>query len=238
MPVNRKYDIASVVAAARYYFEKTGRRVIFEYTLIAGVNDTDRCAVRLSELVRGFPAHVNLIRLNPAGSALSRPSADAANAFLAALTALGVSATIRRSFGEDIEGACGQLRRRVMSEEKAAEAGASAGRAGKTRRQGEIHDRMKTESGRVVKAVASRFWVDAGGSVKVCFARKKLKSDGDIYVGDKVVIAKDRDAYVIESLFPARKTCSCAPMWRMWTCVLSCLRPSRSRTFCSRTRSS
>lgn len=126
MPVNRKYDIASVVAAARYYFEKTGRRVIFEYTLIAGVNDTDRCAVRLSELVRGFPAHVNLIRLNPAGSALSRPSADAANAFLAALTALGVSATIRRSFGEDIEGACGQLRRRVISEEKAAEADASA----------------------------------------------------------------------------------------------------------------
>ena len=61
---------------------------------------------------------------------------------------------------------------------------------------------MKTESGRVVKAVASRFWVDAGGSVKVCFARKKLKADGDIYVGDKVVIAKDRDAYVIESLFP------------------------------------
>lgn len=61
---------------------------------------------------------------------------------------------------------------------------------------------MKTTKGRVVKAVASKFWVDADGSVKMCFARKKLKSDGAIYVGDSVGIARDRDAYVIETVYP------------------------------------
>ena len=116
MPVNRKYDIASVVDAARYYFKRTGRRVIFEYTLIAGVNDTDACSEKLASLTRGFPSHINLIRLNPTDAKLKRPTEDAARAFMQKLTALGVSATIRRSFGEDIEGACGQLRRRVLSE--------------------------------------------------------------------------------------------------------------------------
>ena len=116
MPVNRKYDIATVVDAARYYFKRTGRRVIFEYTLIAGVNDTDACAEKLASLTRGFPSHINLIRLNPTDAKLKRPTEDAARAFMQKLTALGVSATIRRSFGEDIEGACGQLRRRVLSE--------------------------------------------------------------------------------------------------------------------------
>lgn len=61
---------------------------------------------------------------------------------------------------------------------------------------------MKTTKGRVVKAVASKFWVDADGGVKMCFARKKLKSDGAIYVGDSVGIARDRDAYVIETVYP------------------------------------
>ena len=102
--------------AAKYYFKRTGRRVIFEYTLIAGVNDTDACAETLASLTRGFPSHINLIRLNPTDAKLKRPTEDAARAFMQKLTALGVSATIRRSFGEDIEGACGQLRRRVLAE--------------------------------------------------------------------------------------------------------------------------
>ena len=126
MPVNRRYNIAAVTDAARYYFKRTGRRVIFEYTLIAGVNDSDACAEKLKELTKGFPAHINLIRLNPAGTSLKRPTADAAKEFMLKLNAMGVSATVRHSFGEDIEGACGQLRRRV-SAELAAEDKESAG---------------------------------------------------------------------------------------------------------------
>ena len=116
MPVNRRYNIAAVTDAARYYFKHTGRRVIFEYTLIAGVNDSDDCAEKLKELTKGFPAHINLIRLNPSGTSLKRPTADAAKEFMLKLNAMGVSATVRHSFGEDIEGACGQLRRRVSAE--------------------------------------------------------------------------------------------------------------------------
>lgn len=116
MPVNRKYDIAALIDAAKYYFKRTGRRVIFEYTLIAGVNDTPACAEKLASLTRGFPSHVNLIRLNPTDASLRRPTEDAAKTFLTRLSALGVSATIRHSFGEDVEGACGQLRRRVIAE--------------------------------------------------------------------------------------------------------------------------
>ncbi len=115
MPVNKKYNIASVINAARYYFKRTGRRVIFEYTLIRGVNDTDACAERLKELTTGFPSHINLIRLNETGSALKRHTADAAKQFMLKLNARGVSATVRRSFGADTEGACGQLRRRVAA---------------------------------------------------------------------------------------------------------------------------
>lgn len=122
MPVNKKYNIASVIDAARYYLKRTGRRVIFEYTLIRGVNDTDACAERLKELTKGFPSHINLIRLNETGSALKRPTSDAAKQFMLKLNALGVSATVRRSFGEDIEGACGQLRRRVAAELAAGDA--------------------------------------------------------------------------------------------------------------------
>ncbi len=131
MPVNRKFRIADVVSAARYYFEKTGRRVIFEYTLIARENDSDACAERLAELTAGFPAHINLIRLNEVKErGMKRPDAKAAERFLAKLTDYGVSATLRRSFGADIEGACGQLRRRVLSENNAAGTADSNGTGG------------------------------------------------------------------------------------------------------------
>ncbi len=117
MPVNRAYPISEVVAAARYYFERTGRRVIFEYTLIKGKNDSDACARQLAKLTSGFPSHVNLIRLNEVKeNGLSAPAVKATDEFLAKLTKYGVSATIRRSLGNDIEGACGQLRRRYAEE--------------------------------------------------------------------------------------------------------------------------
>ena len=117
MPVNRKYNVKEIVSAARYYFEKTGRRVIFEYTLIKGTNDSDKCAKELARLTAGFPAHVNLIRLNEVKERNHvAPTEDATKEFLKKLERLGVSATIRKSLGNDIEGACGQLRRRYLEE--------------------------------------------------------------------------------------------------------------------------
>ncbi|MEG2450363.1 MAG: 23S rRNA (adenine(2503)-C(2))-methyltransferase RlmN [Clostridia bacterium] len=116
MPVNKKFNIASVVASARYYFEKTGRRVIFEYTLIAGENDSELCAKELARLTHGFPSHVNIIRLNVVKERdFKSPSEDTAKEFLNQLEKFGVSATIRKSLGGDIEGACGQLRRKYLN---------------------------------------------------------------------------------------------------------------------------
>ena len=118
MPVNKKYNVKDIVSASRYYFEKTGRRVIFEYTLIKGNNDSDACAKELAKLTQGFPSHVNLIRLNEVKERDHvAPSEDATKEFLKKLEKLGVSATIRRSLGNDIEGACGQLRRRYLEEQ-------------------------------------------------------------------------------------------------------------------------
>lgn len=117
MPVNKRFPISELVSAAKYYFNKTGRRVIFEYTLIKGENDSDACAKELARLTKGFPSHVNLIRLNEVKERNHvAPTQDATQAFLQKLEKLGVSATIRKSLGNDIEGACGQLRRRYLEE--------------------------------------------------------------------------------------------------------------------------
>ena len=118
MPVNKKYNVKEIVSAAKYYFEKTGRRVIFEYTLIKGTNDSDACAKELTRLTSGFPSHINLIRLNEVKERNHvAPTEDATKEFLKKLENLGASATIRRSLGNDIEGACGQLRRRYLEEQ-------------------------------------------------------------------------------------------------------------------------
>lgn len=118
MPVNKAYGIDCLVKSAKNYFKKTGRRVIFEYTLIAGQNDSEACARKLADITSGFPSHVNLIRLNEVKENDYRaPSVDSASEFLDKLQKLGVSATIRKSLGNDIEGACGQLRRRYLEGE-------------------------------------------------------------------------------------------------------------------------
>lgn len=118
MPVNKAFPVAELISSAKYYFEKTGRRVIFEYTLIKGENDSDACATELARLTKGFPSHVNLIRLNEVKERNHiAPDVDATEAFLHKLEKLGVSATIRKSLGNDIEGACGQLRRRYLQDE-------------------------------------------------------------------------------------------------------------------------
>ncbi len=115
VPMNRKYDVAGVMAAARRFQQRTGRVVNIEYCMLGGINDSDDQARLLADLMRGFRAHVNLIPYNPIGAGLSgieysAPDADRMRCFLAILTERGVVAHIRRPRGADVNAACGQLR--------------------------------------------------------------------------------------------------------------------------------
>lgn len=115
MPVNRVYPIDSVLKAAKRYADTTGRRVVFEYALIRGVNASESDAVALARRLRGIRCHVNLIPLNPVPERnLSGATRQEAMQFMGWLTREHISATVRREMGTDIEGACGQLRRRVL----------------------------------------------------------------------------------------------------------------------------
>ncbi len=124
MPVARKYSLDALMEACRYYFENTGRRVSFEYTLISGKNDSPEDARGLASLLKekmGYPSHVNLILLNEVKeTGLRRPAKERAARFADMLVRMGQNATVRRSFGGDVEGACGQLRR-AREEDRAAE---------------------------------------------------------------------------------------------------------------------
>ena len=111
MPVAKAYKIADILAACDHYFEKTGRRYIFEYSLIAGENDGKAHAEQLVSLLRGRPCHVNVIRLNEVKErGLQGVSEKDAYRFVGMLERGGLSATLRRTIGADIGGACGQLR--------------------------------------------------------------------------------------------------------------------------------
>ncbi len=117
MPVNKKYGVDDVIGAAKRYFEKTKRRVVFEYSLIKGVNDAEEDAAILSEKLKGFPCIVNLIVLNYVKErGLSGTSRKDAYRFSALLSKGGVESTVRRTMGADIEGACGQLRAKYVQE--------------------------------------------------------------------------------------------------------------------------
>lgn len=120
MPVNRTYPIAKLLAACRHYFQKTGRRVSFEYTLIAGQNDSVSQAKKLAALLRSgmrCPTHVNLILLNAvAETGLVRPVREQAERFRKTLEEAGINATIRRRLGGDIDASCGQLRLKKLSD--------------------------------------------------------------------------------------------------------------------------
>lgn len=117
MPVNKKYNIKSVIEAAKYYFNKTGRRVIFEYSLISGENSSIEDAEKLVGLLKGFSCHVNCIRLNPVKERKLRGAdREEIKAFMDTLTKAGISNTLRRSMGNDIEGACGQLRNKYLED--------------------------------------------------------------------------------------------------------------------------
>ena len=117
MPIANRWSIAEIVEACREYFDLTGRRIYFEYTLIKGVNDSVEDAKRLSNLLKGLVCHVNVISLNSVKerNLLGVARADAYK-FVENLEKLGLSATVRRTMGEDIEGACGQLRNKVLKE--------------------------------------------------------------------------------------------------------------------------
>ncbi len=115
MPTAKSYKIAEIIKAAKYYFEKTGRRYIFEYALVSDKNDTPECADELADLLSGLPCHVNLIRLNYVKEKGLKGS-DKSGEFLKTLEKRGISATVRRTMGGDIDGACGQLRRRYLND--------------------------------------------------------------------------------------------------------------------------
>ncbi len=117
MPVAKTYKIKDIISACENYFDKTGRRYYFEYTLIKNNNDSVRHAEALIQLLKGKPCHVNLIRLNEVKEKNLNCTTDKdAYRFLGLLEKGGISATLRRRIGADIDGACGQLRQRYLEE--------------------------------------------------------------------------------------------------------------------------
>ncbi len=115
MPIAKAYTIKEILDACTEYFAVTGRRYIFEYSLVKGKNDTDACANQLIKILKGKPCHVNLIRLNEVKEKNLLATDDkTAYAFMDKLVKGGISATVRRQIGTDIDGACGQLRRKFI----------------------------------------------------------------------------------------------------------------------------
>ncbi len=120
VPMNRRYPVADIMAAARRFQDRTGRIVTIEYCMLADVNDTDTHAHLLAELMAGFRAHVNLIPYNPIGSGLSgriyrRPSPARVAEFLMILRDAGIVSHARDTRGDDVNAACGQLRQNVLA---------------------------------------------------------------------------------------------------------------------------
>ena len=117
MPIANKYSLKEVIGACRNYFNKTGRRITFEYALVAGNNDTDEDASELSALIGDLNCHVNLIPVNPIKERdFKRSNLKAITRFKNKLEKNKINVTIRREMGSDIDGACGQLRRKHMEE--------------------------------------------------------------------------------------------------------------------------
>ena len=111
MPVNRKYPVDEAIRACKYYADKTGRRITYEYAMIKGVNDTPFCAHSLGQLIKGTLCHVNLIPVNPVQGTGYNPSNDKnIIAFREILSKYNVNSTVRRTLGADINASCGQLK--------------------------------------------------------------------------------------------------------------------------------
>ena len=119
MPIAKKYTIDEILSACDYYFNKTGRRISFEYSLVAGVNDTIQEAEKLYNLVKGKNCHINLIPVNPIEERdFKQSSKGNITKFKNYLEKKGINVTIRREMGSDIQGACGQLRKSYIAGEK------------------------------------------------------------------------------------------------------------------------
>ena len=117
MPVNRSVGVEKLMDTCRRYFQTTGRRISYEYAMIDGVNDSDWQADLLASLLKGTPGHVNLIPLNDVEESPLKPSRRVA-AFQKRLERHGITVTVRRKLGGDIDASCGQLRRKAMKEDK------------------------------------------------------------------------------------------------------------------------
>ena len=117
MPVNRAVGVERLMESCRAYFKRTGRRISYEYAMIDGVNDSDEMADALARLLRGQSAHVNLIPLNNVEESPLKPSRRV-RPFQQRLEAQGLTCTVRRKLGSDIDASCGQLRRRAMREQR------------------------------------------------------------------------------------------------------------------------
>ncbi len=119
MPIAYKYTIDEIIDACKNYFKKTGRRITFEYSLVAGQNDSKQEADELSNLIKGINCHVNLIPVNPIKERdFVQPTKEAAKQFKSRLEKNRINVTIRREMGRDINGACGQLRNNAMKKRK------------------------------------------------------------------------------------------------------------------------
>ncbi|MDO5714260.1 MAG: 23S rRNA (adenine(2503)-C(2))-methyltransferase RlmN [Tissierellia bacterium] len=119
MPISKKYPIEEIIKACKYYFKETGRRVTFEYVLIDGVNNREKDIMKLKELLGDMPHHINVIPLNPIKEYnKKKPASSYVLKFQRQLKTSGLSVTIRRELGADIDASCGQLRRRWQSKEK------------------------------------------------------------------------------------------------------------------------
>ena len=119
MPVNKAYPTEELLAACRRYYEKTGRRISFEYAMINGVNDTPEAAKTLIIRLKGLPAHMNLIPLNHVEESPLKPSTrQAVQTFQKILEEAGIPATVRRTLGSDIDASCGQLRRKYTQNQQ------------------------------------------------------------------------------------------------------------------------
>ena len=121
MPIANRYSIEELMEACRYYFEQTGRRITFEYSLVGGVNDTDEDAEELIALAKPLCCHINLIPVNPIKERnYVQSDADRIQRFKNKLEKNKINVTIRREMGRDIDGACGQLRRKFKGDDKRA----------------------------------------------------------------------------------------------------------------------
>ncbi len=117
MPINKKWNIDSLLTACRNYQKITTRRISFEYALIEGVNDSDACAKELASRLRGIMCHVNLIPANPVkDNGFNKPDRKKIIAFQKKLEKYGITATVRRTLGADINASCGQLRKKTKEE--------------------------------------------------------------------------------------------------------------------------